>query len=76
MAPLMENLIPIPIPAPCHPCSLSMVCPALAATIGQHLLVHVEGLECWVCPSFYSTGLMIDPHHQMNLAYQSFQGLE
>ena len=29
IAPLVENPIPIPIPAPCYPCGLSTVLPAL-----------------------------------------------
>ena len=34
-APLVENLIPISIPAPCHPCSSSIVCPALEEIVEE-----------------------------------------
>ena len=32
---MTENLIPLPVPAPCHPCSSSMVCPALEEMVEE-----------------------------------------
>ena len=31
----VENLIPIPIPAPCHPCSSSLTCPDLEEIVEE-----------------------------------------
>ena len=35
VAPLVENPIPIPVPTPCHPCSLSSVAPALEEIVEE-----------------------------------------
>ena len=35
IAPLVENPIPIPVPAPCHPCGLSFTAPILEEIIEE-----------------------------------------
>ena len=45
VAPPVENPIPIPISAPCHPCSSSMVCPALKEIVEEPRDTICEDLD-------------------------------
>ena len=45
VAPLVENPIPIPVPAPCHPCGSSSVAPALEEIIEEPARAICEDLD-------------------------------
>ena len=44
-APLVENLIPLLVPPPCHPCGLSSVVPALEEIVKEPTRAICEDLD-------------------------------